>query len=187
MEDSQPPPQTSVLFARGVIARLASWPVLQIAVEQGWGGPHGAEKRRWLASVIVDAFEQQVSLPDAIYVEQMLLQIMEDEFDTVVEDSSTEAVADDIVKLWNQVHIGLQDLVLKFEQQSEKLKGTKLGVQELANDDDDEEWEDGEDESEDEDDEAPTLLRPPEVSAKEPPEVDEDGFTLVRKKGPRQT
>jgi pre-rRNA-processing protein TSR2 len=160
---------------------------LRIAIEQGWGGPHGAEKSRWLASVIVDAFEQQVPLPDAIYVEEMLLQIMEDEFDTAVEDSSTEAVADDIVNLWNQVHMGRQDMVLKFEQQSEKVKGTKLGVQEVANDDDDDdEWEDGEDESEDDDD-APTLLHPPDVSAKEPPEVDEDGFTTVKKKGQRRS
>jgi pre-rRNA-processing protein TSR2 len=73
-------------------------------------------------------------------------------------------------------------MVIKFEEQSEKMKGAKLGVQEVANDDD--EWEDSEDESDD-DDEAPTLLRPPEVSPKEPPQVDEDGFTTVKKKGRR--
>ena len=185
--DSTPlPPQTSILFARGVIARLSSWPVLRIAIEQGWGGPHGLEKRRWLASVIVDAFEQQVPPPDAPYVEEMLLQIMEDEFDTAVEDSSTEILADDVVELWNQIQIGRPDMMLKFEEQAEKLKGTKLAVQEITNDNDNE-WEDDDDDNESvDDDEAPTLLRPGEVSVNDPPEVDDDGFTLVKSKGRRR-
>ncbi len=52
-----PPDPALILFARGVIARLEVWPALRVAVEQGWGGPSSREKRRWLASEIVDAFD----------------------------------------------------------------------------------------------------------------------------------
>ena len=70
------PAPASVLFARGVIARLALWPALRIAVEQGWGGPESAEKRTWIASVIVDSFEEEDPKPDVPYVEEMLLQVL---------------------------------------------------------------------------------------------------------------
>ena len=88
------PPETSVLFARGVIARLAYWPALRIAVEQGWGGPASAQKRTWLASVLVDEFEGAAgAAPDAEYVEELLLQAVADEFEAVLEDGSAAAVA----------------------------------------------------------------------------------------------
>ena len=187
------PPTTSVLFARGVLARLLLWPALRAAVSSLWGGPDSAEKRTWMASVLVDAFEDTTQpTPDAIYVEEQLLQIMEDEFDTVLEDGSGEAVARDVVRLWEAV----QDVkegeaeVRKWEEQADKLKGKKVEV-EVTNaaeeiEGDEGEWED---ESGDEDEmdegadgqEAPQLLEP--QTQKVEPEVDEDGFTLVKGKG----
>ena len=75
---SQPIPEPHpVLFARGVIARLAFWPTLKLAIAESWGGPESAQKRTWMASVIVDAFDPTESseVPDDIYLEEMLLQI----------------------------------------------------------------------------------------------------------------
>jgi pre-rRNA-processing protein TSR2 len=188
MNSSEPsginaPSPTSVLFARGVIARLASWPVLQIAIEQGWGGPHGIAKRRWLASVIVDAFEEQDPTPDAIYVEEMLLQVMEDEYETTVEDSSVGDVAGDVVRIWEEVHRGRQDIVLRFEEQADKLQGKKIAVQEFIHD---EEWEDEEEEDSSGDETAPTLIDHTKTPRKENMEVDDDGFTMVKGKGKGQ-
>ncbi|KAI0717547.1 Pre-rRNA-processing protein TSR2-domain-containing protein [Cerioporus squamosus] len=148
------PSQTSILFARGVIARLAYWPALRIAVDQLWGGPDSASKRTWLASVLVDDFEEASDTPDADYVEDRLLQVMADEFDAVLEDGSAEEVAKDVVRLWAEVSQGRDALVTEFEERADKLKGKK--------------------------ETAPQLLeRPP----KEEPEVDEDGFTTVKGKG----
>ncbi|KAI0829226.1 Pre-rRNA-processing protein TSR2-domain-containing protein [Trametes gibbosa] len=177
---SSAPPPLSVLFARGVIARLAYWPALRIAVDQGWGGPESAEKRTWLASVIVDDFEEQTPAPDLVWVEDRLLQIMAEEFDTVLEDGSSEAVAKDVVKLWEEVSTGRTGLMREFEERAERLGGKKIEVEEAAGDNSD--WED-ESGSEDEDEgegAAPELLDPP---PKEQPEVDEDGFTTVKGKG----
>jgi pre-rRNA-processing protein TSR2 len=158
---------------------------LRIAVDQGWGGPESAAKRTWFASVIVDAFEEQDPSPDDQYVEDMLLQVMEDEFTANLEDGSAESVAKDIIRLWEDVLAGKQDFVLRYEQQAEKLKGKAVQVQEEVGSGSD--WDDDDDDDDDEEDEdsdsAPQLTDPGERRTKNEPEVDEDGFTLVQAKG----
>ncbi|KZT63991.1 hypothetical protein DAEQUDRAFT_646957, partial [Daedalea quercina L-15889] len=171
------PPATSILFARGVIARLAIWPALRVAVTENWGGPAAAEKRTWLASVLVDAFEQEHPAPDVLYVEEMLLQVMEDEFDTVLEDGSAEAVAQDVVAMWDAVQGGSSELVYKFEVHAEKTKGKQVHIEQAATDEDD--WSDESGSEDDSEDDAPMLLDDQARPHKQEPEVDEDGFTVV--------
>ena len=176
------PPASSVLFARGVIARLAIWATLRIAVKENWGGPDSSSKRTWLASVIVDAFEEQTPTPDGQYIEELLLQVMSDEFETLLEDGSAEAVAEDIVRLWDETQIGKGDLVVKFEELAEKVGGRMPNVQEQVVSDDDD-WDDEINEEEEGDgEEAPRLVERP-VSKQ--PEIDEDGFTMVKGKARR--
>ncbi|KAF9457215.1 Pre-rRNA-processing protein TSR2-domain-containing protein [Collybia nuda] len=180
------PPLSSVLFARGVIARLAVWTILRIAVQEGWGGHGALEKRTWLASVIVDAFEEQVPTPDDQYIEELLLQVMADEFEAVLEDGSAESVAKDIVQIWDETRVGKQDAVQKFEEIAETMKGKKVDAQ-IAPANEDDEWEDDDSEADSGDDEgdeeAPQLLKPQDSTPKNEPEVDDDGFTLVKGKG----
>ncbi|KAK7438179.1 rRNA accumulation-related protein [Stygiomarasmius scandens] len=182
--DVDTPRPSSVLFARGVIARLAIWSTLRVAVLESWGGPGAAEKRTWLAGVIVDTFEEQSPPPDDQYIEELLLQVMQDEYEVSVEDGSAESVAVDIVRIWEEVSSGKQELVVKFEDLADKLKDKKPMVETQA-EGDEEDWEDdGDDESgddeegEDEDEPVPQLIERPK---KNEPEVDEDGFTLVKK------
>ncbi|KAI0352801.1 hypothetical protein OH77DRAFT_1428222 [Trametes cingulata] len=177
------PSPTSVLFARGVIARLAYWPALRIAVEQGWGGPESADKRTWLASVLVDDFEEQDPKPDVDYVEDRLLQVMADEFDTVLEDGSAEAVAKDVVRLWAEVAAGGTALLAEFEDRADKLSGKKIQAEEGTGDNSD--WEDESDEDEDgaDEEQAPQLLDHQPRPQKEEPQMDEDGFITVKGKG----
>ncbi|KAL0948906.1 hypothetical protein HGRIS_009015 [Hohenbuehelia grisea] len=185
MDESSGPSPSSILFARGVIAKLHLWPALRLAVLEGWGGPEGAEKRTWIASVIVDAFEEQNPAPDAEYVEDMLLQIMSDEFETVLEDDSALEIGKDIVKLWTETRTGSSELVLKLETEAEKVKGKKPAVQQDANSEE-EDWsddDDDDDEENEEGDEAPPLMPPQDRTKYEPPEIDEDGFTTVKGKG----
>jgi len=206
---ARPPPQppqpdtTLVLFARGVIARLEVWPALRVAVEQGWGGPSSREKRRWLASEIVDAFDGDDDEPpsadmdvdtdaraheknkkstlDAEDVALMLGQALEDEFDASFEDGSVEAVAADIVALWGAG----EGVVGEWERKAEGVRGKKVDVQEVVDDED--EWEDESGEDEDEDaDGAPQLMPADDAAqvqrpAKPKPVIDDDGFTLVQK------
>lgn len=176
------PAPASVLFARGVIARLALWPALRIAVDQGWGGPEGAAKRTWMASVLVDAFEEEDPRPDATYVEEMLLQIMADEFETELEDGSAEGVARDVVRMWADAEAGALDFIRSFETQADKIKGKKIEVEEAAGEESD--WEDDSGEEDDGEDDAPMLIDA-QPKPKPEPEVDEDGFTTVKGKASR--
>ena len=206
-----PPPAPNpdlILFARGVIARLELWPALRIAIEQGWGtgggGPSSREKRLWLASEIVEAFENNTSTststnkksdltmtttttttpppPDAGYIALMLAQVLEDEFDATFEDGSVEAVAEDIVALWGAG----EDVVGMWERKAEGVRGKKVDVREEVESDEDE-WED--EESGEEGEEVAPQLVPAAAAAAEvqrparptKPIIDEDGFTLVQK------
>jgi len=191
------PDPALILFARGVIARLELWPALRIALEQGWGtggGPSSREKRRWLASEIVDAFVVDnsddsaaaaagVRTPDAEYIGLMLAQVLEDEFDAAFEDGSVEAVAGDIVALWGAG----EDVVGMWERKAEGVRGKKVDVRvEVGSDEDGDEgegeWED-EESGEEGEEEAPQLVPAAEVQrpARPRPIIDEDGFTLVQK------
>ena len=192
LQQQPPPPSplspTIILFARGVIARLELWPALRIAVEQGWGGPDSHAKRRWLASVLVDAFDyEQQQQPDAEYIALMLAQVLEDEFGASIEDGSVEAVAVDVVKLWGAD----EDAVREWERKADGARAKRVDVREVVDEDggdddgDDDEWEDEEEDGEEDEDEAPQLLRtagdPQQRPSKPEPVVDEDGFTLVQK------
>ncbi|KAJ3565507.1 hypothetical protein NP233_g7587 [Leucocoprinus birnbaumii] len=133
-----PTPQT-ILFARGVIARLAIWSTLRIAVQENWGGPDAKRKPSWIASTIVDSFEEEAEQPDEQYIEEMLLQIMADEFEAVLEDDSAASVAKDIVRMYLETREGKDETVLKFEGLADKIKGRKIEVKENV-ESDDEDW-----------------------------------------------
>jgi pre-rRNA-processing protein TSR2 len=185
--------ETQLFFARAVLARLAIWPVLRVAVESSWGGPESKQKRSWMAGEVIDAFENTSSTssePDETYIEEMLLQMIADEFDCMVEDLSGEEVAADIIKLWKDTKTGaIESSMMLWEEKERKVAGKKMEFT-LAKKGDDTDWveddEEGssEDGEEDEDasmdvDEVPTLVEP---RAKESV-VDEEGFTLVQSKG----
>ncbi|KAL7420101.1 rRNA accumulation-related protein [Cryptotrichosporon argae] len=112
-----------VLFARGVIALLALWPALSIAVREQWGGPDSAEKQVWMASVLVDEFESRADYLAALdgaertvdpasasdppldheQLADLLAQIMSDEFEASIEDDSVAPLASDILRLWRDI------------------------------------------------------------------------------------
>lgn len=189
-EATPAPAPKAVSFARGVIALLSIWPALRVAVTENWGGPDASQKKTWLAGVIVDAFTENSSseAPDVEYVEDMLLQIMEDEFDCVLEDGSAETVSKRIVKIWDviasQGDAVIKSEVEKLEQEADKAKGKQVQVVQGAAEDPEEEWSGSDDESEEGDsgDEAPKLLPAQAGKPREEPVVDEDGFTLVQGK-----
>ncbi|KZV87863.1 hypothetical protein EXIGLDRAFT_723278 [Exidia glandulosa HHB12029] len=180
------PAPAIVLFARGVIAILNTWPVLRLAVEQAWGGPESSEKRRWLAGTVVDAFESTsaANAPDAIYVEEMLLQVLQDEFEVNVDDDSGADVAKQIVQLWASGNVQ-EAAVDALEATERRARGKKIVAQQAAGASD-EEWDDTDDESGDEDDDGMDQDAAPQLvdrsaARHEEPEVDEEGFTVVKK------
>ncbi len=190
-------------FERGVALALHLWADLAFAVENELGGAGGAAKRDWFAGAVVELFpslqsqaspspQQQPSNDDLLMdVESRLLQVMDDEFDTIVDDGSALEVAGQIVGLWRECRQGRFAEVDKLQRRWEAGKGKKVSAlfsegqhedQDTdwdTDDGDDEQGEDGEDDVEMGDATAPAPVAREKPA---PPEVDEDGFTKVTRK-----
>ena len=82
-----------------------------------------------MASVLVDAFEDTTQpTPDAQYVEEQLLQIMEDEFETMLEDGSAEVVARDVVRMWEVIQRGAKEGEEEASNSRTELQGSRPSV-----------------------------------------------------------
>ncbi|XP_037982504.1 pre-rRNA-processing protein TSR2 homolog isoform X2 [Motacilla alba alba] len=77
----------------------------QLAVAQGFGGPQGPEKAAWLSSALLDFFTQNADLEQE-EVEDFLAEVMDNEFDTVVEDGSLQQVSQELVTLFARARGG---------------------------------------------------------------------------------
>ncbi|ORY21424.1 Pre-rRNA-processing protein TSR2-domain-containing protein [Naematelia encephala] len=201
-----------LLFARGVLALLDLWPALTVAVAEEWGGPESGEKKTWIASTLIDEYENRALYLSSTHghrhidpatandppldtddLGDMLNQMMSDEFDANVEDGSIDRLASDIIRLWKDVlaptpERSAEAVVEALEKKAREVAGTVVKAKtrdmmvEVDEDDDDDE---SGSESEDDTmdvDEAPQLV-PAEDKQREEPVVDDDGFTLVQGKG----
>ncbi|WWC85978.1 uncharacterized protein L201_000849 [Kwoniella dendrophila CBS 6074] len=217
---AQPLPQSQVvlLFARGVLSILDLWPALTIAVEEQWGGIESAEKKTWLASTLIDEFEQRITLLpfngavnptqniqenmvdpngdlplDFDEIGDLLHQIMSDEFDANLEDGSIDSVSNDLINLWKTIlsSTNPNEFIENLEKKVNELKKQHGGKPKISKGQGGSESQsEGEDEdSDDEDvnmDEAPQLIDNQQPKERQEPVVDDDGFTLVQKKGGRR-
>ncbi|KAF3915617.1 hypothetical protein ABW21_db0208269 [Orbilia brochopaga] len=177
-------------FENGMAILLNTWPALSLAVENEFGGPDSADKRDWMCGAVSDLFSSDPAT-DEEDLEAFLLQILEDEFETSLEDDSAFTVAQRIILLRRQCAANDLTGVQSLQGMWDKLSKNKPRVQVVrqGDSDDDEDEEDEDEDGEDEGngnsmdvDEAPQL-----VAVKERVEkvLDEDGFELVQKKGRR--
>ncbi|KAF3914055.1 hypothetical protein AA313_de0201964 [Arthrobotrys entomopaga] len=180
-------PSQTPQWESGMTILMNTWPALSLAVENEFGGPDSADKRDWMCGAVADLFTSDPST-DAEDLETFLLQILEDEFQTNLEDDSAFAVSERIVLLRRQCAAddfsGVQALLQFWEKNGGKNKPrvqvVREGEEESDSEDDEE---DGGEEGEDmEMDEAPQLVA---VKEKVEKVIDEDGFELVQKKGKR--
>lgn len=198
-----------LLFARGVMALFDLWPALTIAVREEWGGPESADKKLYLLSAVIDAFEQGASYApagadgvvhvdpksaadpplDEDQVADMLDQYMSDEYEAQLEDGSSDMIAKDVARLWKDCvapgERSAEDTVGALERKAAEISrkpvhATRQEGEEFDGSDD--EWSD---EDDDDKDEVPQLVEAKPKERQEPV-VDDDGFTLVQKKGGRR-
>lgn len=178
-------------FELSIALTLAAWPALTLAVQNSWGGPQSSEKRDWFAGAISELIE---STPDADveYVEQFLLQVMNDEFEICLDDGSGEEIAATIVgfrKLTLQGNFTMVDeMHCKWEEKQNRGGGTVHFEHVVkGEDDDDTDWDSDDMEIDDleedfadgnaEGEQAPKLARV--FRGKVQPKVDDDGFIEV--------
>ncbi|MCJ1245325.1 rRNA accumulation- protein [Trapelia coarctata] len=179
-------------FELSIALTLSTWPALSLAVQNGWGGPNSSEKRDWFAGAISELLE---TTPDADveYLEEFLLQVMNDEFDANLEDGSAEEIAARVVgfrKLTAQGDFKMVDEMYARWQERQRKGGGEVRMKfvEGNEDEDDTDWDSNEEEwngieEDTEMEEAPELAKV--HKERPPPEVDEEGFTKVTGKKKR--
>lgn len=170
---------------------LWSWPALSFAIANSFGGSPeiSVEKREWLAGAISELLTSTPpQLHEVADLEEVLLQVMNDEFEVVVDDGSAAETAQTIwsggEKLAKGDTTDLENAYAKYlEKQKSGQKEQLKFVQGKDEEGEETDWDDDDDEEfngfGDDDvqmDEAPQLVQKKEKPA---PDIDEDGFTTV--------
>ncbi|KAJ5387863.1 hypothetical protein N7509_010404 [Penicillium cosmopolitanum] len=169
----------------GISLAVNNWPALALAVESNWGGPKSNDKRDWLCGAISEMLVDRPET-DAEDLEDVLIQVMNDEFDVVVDDDTAADVAIEIMEMKVQTARGdfsyIRDMWEKFQIKSQQKSASSAMFKQVESKDEDQETDgDESDDGEDIDmDDAPALVRAPREKVE--PEVDEDGFTMVKKR-----
>ncbi|KAI7901781.1 Pre-rRNA-processing protein TSR2-domain-containing protein [Cokeromyces recurvatus] len=167
-----------VAFEEGASYIFHNWTALKLAVEQEWGGIDSAEKREWLIDVIVDYFGKRGKKIDIEDIEDILIQVMNDEFNTTLEDDSPYLVAKHLVTLFNQCIQGNYSEVERLREKNKSQNSYVAASSCVKQGDDDSEDDDDDDNT---DDQPEDEDEPMEETSKEPL-VDEDGWEIVRRK-----
>ncbi|KAI2806020.1 rRNA accumulation- protein [Blomia tropicalis] len=109
------------LFKRAISVTIENWPSFQIAVRDGMGGTDTPAKLEWMNGVIMQLFEtngENLMVQDVVdYVSE----IIDNEFDTIIEDGSTEMICSSITAYYNHIRKGdLQFVMEKLESFNKK-------------------------------------------------------------------
>ncbi|KAK5613107.1 hypothetical protein CRENBAI_001440 [Crenichthys baileyi] len=164
------------LFTEGVRAVLQTWPVLQIAVDNGFGGVYGQQKADWMVDVVQQYFHDNADLQQ-YEVEDFLSQLMDQEFDTMVEDGSLPQVSVGLLQLFDQWQQGALQQLQNTVQTLTHTKTPRAKVTAPPTQSDSESGEETQVmECEESSPSSSTAPPPP------PPQDEEDGWTLVRRK-----
>ncbi|XP_037335704.1 pre-rRNA-processing protein TSR2 homolog [Pungitius pungitius] len=169
------PAPPHALLAEVVRAVLHSWPVLQIAVDNGFGGVYGQQKADWMVDVVQQYFHDNADLQQS-EVEDFVAQLMDQEFDTVVDDGSLPQVCDSLIQAFSQWQQGaLQQLKHTLNTLTQKSQRAKVTAPPTQSDED----------SSDETQVMECDSSAPSASSTEPlppPADGEPGWTVVRKR-----
>lgn len=162
-------------FELAVSLHLWRWPALTLAVTNEWGGPDSSDKRDWLAGTIADMFTTAKNAPEIEDIEDVLSQVLSDEFSVVLEDDSAYDLATAISLAFTECQEGRFEKIeqLKVQFQNSKPPPPKKVV------DDESDSSSGTDGEVEEQGEAMEVDAP----ARQEPVIDDDGFELVQGKG----
>ena len=106
------------IFREAVKYVLTEWPSLNLAIENGMGGYQAQEKQRWMAEHITETMLKGKDLD----LEDYLAQIVNQEFDTLIEDGSLEYNAKWICKFYKDCLQGKEQEVLSSINQASAKK-----------------------------------------------------------------
>ncbi|XP_054623683.1 pre-rRNA-processing protein TSR2 homolog [Dunckerocampus dactyliophorus] len=167
------PTDWRAVFTDGVRVVLHSWPVLQIAVDNGFGGVYGQQKADWMVDVVQQYFHDNSDLQQ-FEVEDYIATLMDQEFDTVVDDGSLPQVCARLMQMFGQWQQGAQQELTHSIQSLMQNKTPRAKVTAPATQSDPE--------SEEETQAMECESTSGNTTNHHPPPQDEDGWTLVQKR-----
>lgn len=135
-------------FKKAVHYIIHEWPSLDLAIENGMGGRDAREKRDWMCQTVVTTLCKAKDMD----LEDFLAQMINQEFDTLIEDGSLEYNAKWIEKFYKDCLQGKdQEVVQSIEQAARKkqslgnmrIPAPVCQTQESSDDDDDDDDDDG--------------------------------------------
>ncbi|KAI4872271.1 hypothetical protein NFI96_027700, partial [Prochilodus magdalenae] len=179
---------TRELFREGVSAVLDTWPVLQIAVDNGFGGAYSQQKAEWMVDAVQQYFHDNNDL-EQDEVEDFLSDLMNNEFDTVVDDGSLPQVAQKVRVMFQQCQQGKVAEVREHINQLEQKRAAGRAKVTPVKTPTEEEEESEDDEESMECDEAgagasvsSAAVKDKQPSSSTAAEEEDDGWTVVRRK-----
>lgn len=96
------------VFKKAVRYILTEWPSLNLAIENGMGGFQAKEKLEWMCNTIIEATLNQKDVELDDYISEIINQ----EFDTIIEDGSLEYNTNWINKFYKDCLQGKEQEVL---------------------------------------------------------------------------
>lgn len=96
-------------FIEGVDHVFSKWTALVLAVEHRWGGHETQAKRDSMVDEVVEYFDTQVNKrkqPEPTELEDLLLDVMDEDFGVGLEDSSEKEVSSLLCLIFNECKAG---------------------------------------------------------------------------------
>ncbi|KAJ1959490.1 rRNA accumulation- protein [Dipsacomyces acuminosporus] len=118
-------------FIEGVDHIFAKWTALELAVQNGWGGRNSQEKRDSMVDEVVNYFDELISKkkkPEPSDIEELLLDIMDEDFNIMLEDNSAIEVAKDLCKVFVECIKGNFATVDKLRDERDALEAQGRGA-----------------------------------------------------------
>lgn len=105
-------------FINGLALIFSLWPALKMAREMEWGGHNTIEKIQLFQDGLVDYFDREGRNIEPEDVEEILLEVMNCEFGTLLEDESERIVAKQICTLYQECIRGKSDMLDSLRQRA---------------------------------------------------------------------
>lgn len=100
------------LFREAVGVTVQCWPSFQIAIKNGMGGPNVTEKVNWLCDCVVQMFAENREILMVDDLIDYLNEIIDHEFDTIIQDGSLEMVCSSIFTYHQHIRSDNKEFVI---------------------------------------------------------------------------
>lgn len=175
------------MFIHAVRVLLSTWPVLQIAVDNGFGGVYGQQKAEWMIDVVQKYFYENSDLMPS-EVEDYISVLLDQEFNTVVDDGSLAQLSRQLCSLFSECQQGaLERVRLTVASLAQKNSGRAKVTLPTPSDEEESEEEAMECHAASSSSQARALPSSPPLSCSSPPAQrgeggEEEGWTMVCRK-----